>query len=359
MSNQVVTSPGAEDRFSVQRGTGTSVPKALQNGSAPACLLPAEILSSIFMSLAQSSTPRKCIGITHVCQYWREVALGCANLWATVPFINRTFTNIALERSRNLPLSVRLGRGAGAPNFGSCGKILRQTFSGPRQVKSISIRPVFILNPTTRRRSFQAILSNFTDIAPLLDTLYVECLNTSRCLVPDDFLRGGTPSLRSLGLVNCDIRWANIPFASTLTHLHLSHEYPLRYEGRPSVRELVNALRGTPSLVELELRNYLPKPSNTSSADSLSVALRSLTQVTLEDDVDSVVIFTSVIRIPKATSVTLEFDWHLRSAADLRRILMTLDRTWRDDLWEYQPLQQAPSKLEIKGHEDEDIGATF
>lgn len=337
----------------------------LKNGSVPACLLPAEILSSTFTNLAQSSTPREVVDITHVCQCWREAALGCASLWATVPFINHTFTKVALERSRSLPLSVRLGEGAGVEDFGSCGELLRQAFSGPRQLKSISIsRPVFISNPTTTRPPLQTILSNFTDIAPLLETVYVDCSNIKMCPIPDDFLCGDTPFLRSLGLVGCDILWRNIPFASSLTHLRLSQDYAPRDGSRPSVRELVDTLKGTPSLVELELRRYLPDPdsSSTSSADSPVVTLHSLTQLTLEDSVDSVIIFTSIVRIPKVTSLTLsDFGpcWEFRDTNGLRHTLTALERTWRDDHLDYQPLQQAPRKLEIDGRESVQLAAIF
>lgn len=83
--------------------------KRTYNTMAPLCHLPIEILSKIFVDLRDlymGRTARLWIQVTYVCHYWRAVATDCAALWTNVPFISSAFTDVALARSKNAPLSL-------------------------------------------------------------------------------------------------------------------------------------------------------------------------------------------------------------------------------------------------------------
>lgn len=350
--------------------------RALPDPLACAGGLPAEVLTNIFEHIVDSSSARGRMAITHVCHYWREVALGCASIWTSVPFLNPAFTDLALECARHLPLTVRVGQtlpGASCSiwEHSAC---VSKVLCLSQRLKHISI--VVDGSPSSRRPSLEEILSGCTGVAPLLESLYLECsdhdFKNSRHRIPRDFLGDGTPSLRSLGLINCAIRWKNIPFASTLTHLRLSQGTSQRlwYPGghfqptpRPSIVCLLGSLRRCPALVELELKNYLPKTSDHTIPGTPPpvVTLPSLIRLSLDDEVNPISVFLQVVQIPKVASLALEFvlDDGLRTVQDFRHLLIALERAWKDDRMEYRPLEGGPCHLEINGGEFEYLPLTI
>ncbi|KAA1473138.1 hypothetical protein DENSPDRAFT_839566 [Dentipellis sp. KUC8613] len=88
------------------------------NATCPACCLPPEILSMIFLHfhvdflplevrLRCNPTHRMLLNITHVCRYWRTTALGYARLWTGIPLVDRSCIAAFAARSKNMPVSVR------------------------------------------------------------------------------------------------------------------------------------------------------------------------------------------------------------------------------------------------------------
>ncbi|KAI0718493.1 hypothetical protein C8Q72DRAFT_982771, partial [Fomitopsis betulina] len=86
---------------------------------APISNLPPEILSKVFLHNTGHCVIdryRKCpremgdwFRVTHVCKYWREVALQCAELWSHLHFPDLPVVHDELlARSRDAPLSVIL-----------------------------------------------------------------------------------------------------------------------------------------------------------------------------------------------------------------------------------------------------------
>ena len=81
--------------------------------------LPPELLAAIFLQYAQSykdslegtrcyyrtRVPRWVV-VSYVCQYWRNVALGCADLWANLFFVTPRWTDELFRRSKPVPLTV-------------------------------------------------------------------------------------------------------------------------------------------------------------------------------------------------------------------------------------------------------------
>lgn len=79
--------------------------------------LPPEILDDIFSLIHQDrarwlvrkSLKRSWVALSHVCQDWRLAALGHARFWIDVDFsMHCEWIKLMLERSRDLPISVRL-----------------------------------------------------------------------------------------------------------------------------------------------------------------------------------------------------------------------------------------------------------
>ena len=87
---------------------------ARRNALTPIFILPPEILARVFHFLVLEdpacSTEQNLgwIRATHVCQFWRRVALDDSSLWATISSIspNTGFISEMLARARNAPLNI-------------------------------------------------------------------------------------------------------------------------------------------------------------------------------------------------------------------------------------------------------------
>jgi len=86
-----------------------------RNSYLPISKLPVEILSKIFL-LHQKNMTRswvfhratfEWVGITHVSQRWREVALNFSGLWIRIPFHNPKWAKEMIARSQPAALIVK------------------------------------------------------------------------------------------------------------------------------------------------------------------------------------------------------------------------------------------------------------
>ncbi|KAF7790708.1 hypothetical protein EIP86_001664 [Pleurotus ostreatoroseus] len=93
--------------------------KTCWNGTLPIARLPPELLSTIFVAYATSIRedytlswrdvqPYLWVQVTHVCRYWRDVAIDCAVLWNWVVPASVACTQTILSRSRSAPLIINL-----------------------------------------------------------------------------------------------------------------------------------------------------------------------------------------------------------------------------------------------------------
>ncbi|TEB23217.1 hypothetical protein FA13DRAFT_1593662, partial [Coprinellus micaceus] len=86
--------------------------RTLQNSLIPLNHLPPEILSYVFIRLAEEisedwNNKKKFswLRVTHICRHWRVVALDYAPLWSCIcHFVHPEITKLMLERSKNVPL---------------------------------------------------------------------------------------------------------------------------------------------------------------------------------------------------------------------------------------------------------------
>ncbi|KAF6761939.1 hypothetical protein DFP72DRAFT_591903 [Ephemerocybe angulata] len=96
--------------------------KTRRNGATTTYRLPVEILSQIFIVLYSMSSKDLThpvservdwLRCTFVCHHWREVALGCTELWTTPVFAEPALARTMLSRSgaRGLPLSTSSSTG--------------------------------------------------------------------------------------------------------------------------------------------------------------------------------------------------------------------------------------------------------
>ncbi|KAH9978417.1 hypothetical protein BJV77DRAFT_518170 [Russula vinacea] len=89
---------------------------ARRNALAPISLLPPEVLVRVFHFLVfedlafSGELNLGWLRATHVCQFWRQVALDDSSLWATISGIprNTEFISEMLARARNAPLNINI-----------------------------------------------------------------------------------------------------------------------------------------------------------------------------------------------------------------------------------------------------------
>src|ERR1700721_1096331 len=103
--------------MSSQRKKRLALPNAAKP-TIPCLTLPPELLSMIFIACAAPpsgplnpshwflSSNMQWIAVTHVCRYWRSVALRCADLWRRLFFFNPKVTKKMIRRSKGANLEV-------------------------------------------------------------------------------------------------------------------------------------------------------------------------------------------------------------------------------------------------------------
>ncbi|KAF7790645.1 hypothetical protein EIP86_001601 [Pleurotus ostreatoroseus] len=198
----------------------------LRNTQAPVNTLPPEILLAIFEEVGEM---RSALPLTHVCQYWRELALRNPSLWASIDFSptdmldDSSFPYESLKRSTGVPCQVSIDCKL---NGVSDGKVWKTLNSRCHEITRLHIGGLQDL------RGIQQLNNQ----APLLEELSIGAASVAIDLRDDGhpllsedlplLFSGQTPSLRKLivhyftGLVN---RFASL---TTLYIFHQSYSSP-------------------------------------------------------------------------------------------------------------------------------------
>ena len=213
---------------------------------SPITSLPAEILSLIFEFVQERYSLEDikiAIACSHVCQYWRNVALHTAPLWTNID-LRHTGCEIFADRSLILPIRVAIvdNRNDDGPYSGGYYRHVRPTWLHRHSNR------VQIISLHGPHHTLENIMSCFgTDLSALLSlqmTFTNHARGVFRLNAPN--LRGHAPNLRSLHLcgVRMDLRECN-----DLTHLTLEQDII-------SAVELFSLLRRSPLLRELSLASF-------------------------------------------------------------------------------------------------------
>ncbi|KAG2012959.1 hypothetical protein CC2G_009905 [Coprinopsis cinerea AmutBmut pab1-1] len=201
-------------------------------GSEPSkvSLLPPEVLSRIFIIYAQMCFfPRdlayyhyvpvpEWLRVTHVSRYWRETALGCAQLWCNINTSYRRWARIMFERSKRAPLSF-LYSSEHRPEDQLAADILAQS----ERLKNLTI--ITISTPPFLQQG----LEQHSSPAPLLENLIMKSRDLEyRSLLPrlytlpSTHFGGEAPRLRHVNFEFYHLPWDSTLYRG-LTFLRLSH----------------------------------------------------------------------------------------------------------------------------------------
>lgn len=171
--------------------------------------LPPEILAAIFVHLSEpdssederSGFVQDLFSVTHVCRFWRQVAINAPELWSEITTTSLEIVETFLERSKTVPLNVYF-RPVNQ-------KILRSVAPHTHRFRQLTVSAPRFPGPEP--------FASLTNPAPLLETLVISC---PADLQPRILFDDQAPRLREL-LVFTTGLWLKNQLGN-LTSLHLT-----------------------------------------------------------------------------------------------------------------------------------------
>ncbi|TFK29656.1 hypothetical protein FA15DRAFT_663811 [Coprinopsis marcescibilis] len=297
--------------------------KTQRNELSPICQLPPEVLSRIFIHFElQTSLRFHCPAnrswyqITHICRYWRSVALHCPQLWSNICVVSTFWTELFLSRSKQAPLLLEIG--------------FQVPFAMEPRIHEILVTQMsrlssLLVSGTTDMLKMR--LHHLPSSAPSLHTLSIENSGFNETMTLPELFVEGTPQLKELRLYRCYIDWSS-PLLQGLSKLNISVNddvfYPSTHPPPPSPDVFLQALRNMTTLTHLTLQMDFPD-INSKPLSNSSIALHHLEELDLAGSITGVVGFLSHITLPASAhirlvcSTTLE-DTHM--ASELGKVLI-------------------------------------
>lgn len=256
--------------------------------------------------------PYTWLRVTHVCGYWRAVALASPLLWSHIALVRSApCTEAMLARSQSAPLSVQTY----APRCGAEGVTpLRSLRLVLQQMHRIRALELFI-----KWWVFDDVAAALAGPAPMLERILLSSPSGLYDLGPVlPFLalsRESPPPLKEVTLCTYGFPWANPAPFRTLKRLHVSKGPIPCY---PSVEDVLHALSFMPALTSLHIEDIFAPSSSDRTALPLppTVSLPRLTDLTLAGDCLASTALLSGLQLPAALTLTLDFT-HRQSAAHL------------------------------------------
>lgn len=200
--------------------------------------LPAEVLSLIFVIVVDSSTDvpyrlrpgRKvlpsCVLLTHVCRYWREVALNCSALWTKIDFMSVKCAQEMLTRAKYAPLKV----------FATVEDHWQQPTVPIKAIHAAlqQLPRIKELELTHNGKDLNALVRTMSSPAPLLERMSLRATTSGRGLeyLTESTFAGIAPRLRFLSLTQCSLARWDLPIFRNLVDFEV---YDVSTSRRPNI----------------------------------------------------------------------------------------------------------------------------
>lgn len=207
-------------------------------GDSPINALPAEALSLIFAVVVDSEEGTElppCVTLTHVCQYWREVALNCSMLWAKLDFSSVKCVQEMLVRSKEAPLKISA------------------TLEDPWRQPTVPINAIHIalqhlprikeIELAHNAHGLNGLIQTMSSPAPLLERLSLRATSgraSDSEYLTDSTFAGVAPRLRFLGLTQCSLLKWDLPIFQNLIEFEL---YDVSSTRKPDIAGYLGAYR--------------------------------------------------------------------------------------------------------------------
>ncbi|KAH6901498.1 hypothetical protein BKA70DRAFT_1308836 [Coprinopsis sp. MPI-PUGE-AT-0042] len=317
--------------------------RSQRNRLAPISRLPVEMLTNIFLECAASPWPTsnskkegssalytKWTVVSHVCRQWRDVALGCSELWSTLnQKMSVKWMEAMIERSKASPISIlNYNPGAIDPKTNKSQTLLK-ALSETGKLRKIELR----LGVVHWNEEAAKVISSLNSPAPFLVdfsmTVHLSIRGRSLRSLPRDFLGGDAPMLRRLELIHCHPSWNPTLFSPNLTSLRLTNPPfltgVLDEPSTPSSREFAKVLARIPWLTNLDLGIQLPDMTTLDNA-ATTFEFLSLRKLRLVGECGNLAGLLGRIRIPSTTEVKIYCADVKKGAVIL--LDLALERTW-------------------------------
>ncbi|KAF5325119.1 hypothetical protein D9619_010032 [Psilocybe cf. subviscida] len=237
--------------------------KTRRNELAPVAKIPDEILQQILIILRDSthSDPQDWHQVTHICRYWRRVAVGSPLLWTRLHHTPPTLIRLMLQRSQGAPLEVVVTHWTDKHSIRVFTIILHEL----KLIRALTLTYMPPSFPDTIHNILAGLGRDQTQ-ASLLESLAIHSQpsygppHASVKAVTDAFRTTGL--LRRLTLSSGYHHWSMFPIPS-LTHLHLAGESLGEVEGTrfiEAMRQMQNLETLKISWETLNIRHFPPTP---------------------------------------------------------------------------------------------------
>ncbi|TFK66278.1 hypothetical protein BDN72DRAFT_844555 [Pluteus cervinus] len=222
--------------------------KTTRNTYSPIARLHPEIMQEVFVIASRTSPQwigigRTSISISWVCSSWRILALQTSALWSCIDFINPTWIDAALSRTRDRPLDFFLS--LPSEYQGDIGHLASASLGNLQRIRELRIQS-----------GWKAGLDQFTRLSPLWVNpapLLVE-LKLSHVSLPPNLFSGTFPVLRTLALHACEFDWGSLPIHDGLQSLSITE--PIVKTSAEDVLQKLTIVG--PCLEELSFRQIIP-----------------------------------------------------------------------------------------------------
>jgi hypothetical protein len=244
------------------------------------------------------------IGISHISQQWREIALNFSGLWIYIPFDHPKWAKEMIARSQHAFVIIRATYN---PSMGSSEAELLKGFL-QQHLSRVQVLDIWNTTP-------QLVAKLFQDIQPT-SVPWLSTLSLSRPWPEPGAVSSAV--LDSLQIVNTrlvntnslrkveaptTLRW-DLRLFSGLTHLRLGDGDDAKPRTQTSQSEFLDALRCMPTLQRLDLLGpVLPEAVDGSSLEP--VYLQNLQDLSVCNTLSTVGFFLRHVNFPAATRTTL------------------------------------------------------
>jgi hypothetical protein len=265
----------------------------------PIYKLSPELLSNIFIECAALELPPsmqgslysvhlKWIAVTHVCRYWRSVALGCTTLWRTLFFFNPEVTKEMIRRAKGSNLEVQIEGPIPQRLLAAVGEAFRMVIPELYHTSTLHLK--------LHKNILQPLCDGFVSAAPNLECLTLCSSNDyDKLRVQDTIFAPNMPALRSLELEYCTLMTSSPPSSTSDPHLvHIPS----------TISQIVSYLRRMPMLHTLILGEVLPEELS-ADIEYPKLDLPELSKLTVIGSITSCINFLKHLVFPPTTVTTI------------------------------------------------------
>ncbi|KAI0060311.1 hypothetical protein BV25DRAFT_1917919 [Artomyces pyxidatus] len=242
------------------------------------------------------------ISATHVCRYWRHVALGHHVLWSKISLSHGPVWNdLMVARAHDVPLSIDAISfdGRHYPDPESRTEAIQQiTCNHLPHIRELCLK---VVNPDDHDELYN-------NSAPILEKLKLSLhvySNARFAILPLNLFANTMPRLHHITMRDYVFPWDSFP-KGRLSHLELCSTHSSKEAVFiPSFEQLMDLLGQSPTLQELRLMHCLPRRHQIPNLDSPTVHLPNLRTLALAGSCPDVTHILERITVPLAAQLDL------------------------------------------------------